>query len=322
MPQLRQDRFTKEWVFVATQGESQTLLELLPERTHAPRPHFAESCLFCPGRVSSLPEISSVCCPETSSSKIRVLLQPRPSCQYDGGDQEIVRQEFVVETSDHSLNSALLPETHYLSLFETLKARYHELARDPRVKQIILEKNQCNGSVGQEHSHWRLGGIGKTSAELEARLKTARQQFAESGRCSFCALLEEELHNGSRIVGANRRFVTLEPFASFIPFSTVIYPRRHMAAFAELENSELIDLANSIREIFVRFNIGLNEPDFTCRLDTAASANKYYHWSFAIAPRLSSASDDSKGKLRMNPILPERAAEFLRAIRVEQAIPA
>lgn len=318
MPQLRQDRFTGEWVFVATRGESQTLLEVLPELGRGPRVHFAEACPFCPKSAIALPEISSA---HSAFPRIRLLLQPRPPWQYEGSHPEIVRQEFIVESPDHAVNSALFPEAHYLSLFEMAKQRYQELALDPRVKQITLEKNQCSGSVLQEHAHWRLSGLEKSCADLDLRLRTARHQFAETGRCMFCASLEDEVQNGARVVNANRHFVTLEPFASFSPFSTLIYPRRHMAAFNELENCEIADLAGSVRDIFVRFHSGLNDPDFTCRLNSAFAANRYFHWSFMIVPRLS-AENDGHGKLRMNPVVPERAAEYLRAIRVEQAIPA
>ena len=321
MPQLRQDRFTGEWVFVATRGESQTLLELLPEAGPRPRPHFAESCPFCPKSAIALPEISSAHVAENAFPRIRLLLQPSPPWQYEESDPEMIRQEFLVESQDHAVNSALLPDAHYLSLFEMAKARYHELALDPRVKQITLEKNQCSGTLLQQHAHWRLSGLGKTASDLDVRLRTARHQFAETGRCVFCASLEEELQNGARVVNANRHFVTLEPFASLTPFSTFIYPRRHMAAFTELENGEVADLASSVRDIFVRFHSGLNDPDFTCRLNSAFAANRYFHWSFMVVPRLRS-EDDSHGKLRMNAVVPERAAEYLRAIRVEQAIPA
>jgi UDPglucose--hexose-1-phosphate uridylyltransferase len=321
MPQLRQDRFTKEWVFVANQGESATLLELLSEKLQPPRPHFAESCPLCPRSTSGLPEISSAHYSENSHfSNMRVLLQPHPASQRDA-NQEIFRQELIVETSDHSVNSSLLPEAHYLSLFKIAKVRYHELALDPQVKQIVLEKNQCSGNVLQEHAHGRLHCCGGISPELDARLRIAREQLAATGKCIFCASREKESHTGSRI-SANRRFVTAAPFASLSPFSTVIYPRRHMASFTELEDSELADLAGSVREIFVMFHVGLNDPDFTCRLDTAFAPNKYYHWSFTITPKLCSEGAGWNNKLRMNPVLPERAAEFLRAIRVEQAITA
>jgi len=318
MPQLRQDRLTKEWVFVATHGESLTLLEVLPETRNPPRPHFSELCPFCPKSIVSLPEISSIHGSENGFPKMRILLQPRTAYS----NPEILRQELIVESTDHSVNGALLPEASFSGLFETARARYNELGHDERVKQITLEKNQCSGNALHEHAHWRVSGMGITSSDLEARLRTARQQFAEEGRCTFCTLLEQELQNGSRVVSANRHFVTIEPFASPTPFSTAIYPRRHMAAFTELEDNELADLANIVRDIFVRFHTGLNDPDLTCRLETAFSANRSFHWSFTVAPQFSSDRHDGNGKLRLNPVVPERAAEYLRAIRVEQAISA
>src|SRR5437773_12503216 len=48
MPELRQDRFTKEWVFVASEDIKHPH-ELIVRRTHKPAPSFDPNCPFCPG---------------------------------------------------------------------------------------------------------------------------------------------------------------------------------------------------------------------------------------------------------------------------------
>jgi len=95
-----------------------------------------------------------------------------------------------------------------------------------------------------------------------------------------------------------------------------------MAAFHELDEHALSESAASIRETFAKFYIGLNDPDFSGRLNTAHARNQYYHWWCSIVPRFGSRTDNLEGKLRTSPVLPERAAEFLRSTRVEQAISA
>ena len=46
------------------------------------------------------------------------------------------------------------------------------------------------------------------------------------------------------------------------------------------------------------------------------------HWCLNIVPNLPIASLEKEGKMFLNPVLPEEAAQFLREVRIEQAIPA
>jgi UDPglucose--hexose-1-phosphate uridylyltransferase len=49
----------------------------------------------------------------------------------------------------------------------------------------------------------------------------------------------------------------------------------------------------------------------------------YYHWYLNIVPCLAPASTlEMKAGMFINTVLPENTAEFLRKVRVEQAIPA
>jgi hypothetical protein len=55
----------------------------------------------------------------------------------------------------------------------------------------------------------------------------------------FCQMLEEELEEQTRIVAVSEHFVALELYASPAPFSTDIYPRRHIASFGDVSAAEM-----------------------------------------------------------------------------------
>jgi hypothetical protein len=147
-----------------------------------------KSCPFCLESDAALPGISRHHGSKKSSAKLRVLLHPNPHSSTEPL-QEIVGQEFIVETPDHAVTSASLSETHYLNLLETIKTRYLEIALDPRVKQPVLEKDQSRQSLG-EHACWKLKAFGKVSGDLDTRMRIARRQFPEGGRHIFCFSLE------------------------------------------------------------------------------------------------------------------------------------
>jgi UDPglucose--hexose-1-phosphate uridylyltransferase len=119
-------------------------------------------------------------------------------------------------------------------------------------------------------------------------------------------------------------FVALQLFASPAPFSTHIYPRRHMASFGDIGGAELTDLAFVLKTILAKLYHGLNNPDFNFTIRTAPAeliGVKYFHWYLSIIPRLTRVAGFELGSgMFINTVLPEAAAEFLRGIRVEQAV--
>jgi UDPglucose--hexose-1-phosphate uridylyltransferase len=139
-------------------------------------------------------------------------------------------------------------------------------------------------------------------------------------------VVQEELQAQARIVMTTDHFVALEPFASTTPFCTHIYPRRHMANFGETSSDEIGDLARILRRVLAKLYFGLANPDFNYTLRTAPLENAgvdYYHWYLSIVPYLTpQPSLEMRTGVFINTVLPEKAAEFLREVHVERAIPA
>ena len=61
------------------------------------------------------------------------------------------------------------------------------------------------------------------SSQVRSRLQEALRHYDEFGECIFCAAIDEELQDKSRLVITSDHFVALEPFASPTPFCTHIY---------------------------------------------------------------------------------------------------
>ena len=55
MPELRQNRFTKEWVIVATERAKRPEELRVQRDSRPPLPHYSETCPFCPGNENSTP---------------------------------------------------------------------------------------------------------------------------------------------------------------------------------------------------------------------------------------------------------------------------
>jgi UDPglucose--hexose-1-phosphate uridylyltransferase len=332
MPELRQDRFTKEWVFVASENIKHPQ-ELVVPRARKSAPSFDPNCPFCPGHESrTSPEILRVPSPKGGWTlrviprKFAGLSSDLPESNFAPAIEGFGIHEIIVETPDHSLSTALLPEPQLLSLLRNAKARYDEICLDPRIAYAtIYKKHTVEGSGGPEHSHSHLIASQVIPPPVAARLQQARRHYGQTGDCIFCAALQEELDAQSRIVAATQHFIAIEPFASPSPFCTQIYPRRHMANFGEINGEELLDFARILRTILSKFYSGLENPDFTYNMRSSPVANagvNYYHWCLHLVPNLPIPGLEQEGKMLLNPVLPEEAAQFLREVRVKQAIPA
>jgi UDPglucose--hexose-1-phosphate uridylyltransferase len=152
------------------------------------------------------------------------------------------------------------------------------------------------------------------------RLHETMRHYDEFGECMSCVAIGEEIGEGARVVLESERFLVVEPYASNSPFSTYIYPKRHMASFGDINDAELADLANALRITLAKLYHGLDDPDFNYSIRTApaeCTGVKYYHWYLSIIPRLTRVAGFELGSgMFINTVLPEAAAEFLRNLDV------
>jgi UDPglucose--hexose-1-phosphate uridylyltransferase len=220
-----------------------------------------------------------------------------------------------------------LPEAQLARVWRASKTRYHQLSLNARIGHTTILKNHGPGAGSAlAHSHSQILASYAIPTQVSSWLLEGQRHYSKCQEFIFCRVLQEELEAQTRIVTTTEYFVALEPFASSTPFCTHIYPRRHMANFGEVSVDEINDLARILRGVLARIHVGLNDPDFSYAVRTAPAAKtgaRYYHWHLSIVPYLPPAvAIENAARILMNSVLPERAAEFLRSVRIEEAIPA
>ncbi len=337
MPELRQNRFTKEWVIVATE-RARRPEELTVKREPKVLPHYVPTCPFCVGNEPlTPPEVMRI--PEADPGwQVRVIPNKFAALRRD---LELVRKiersrrtitgfgvhDVIVESPDHSSVTALMSDAHVANIIRCYKKRFDELSADHRIAHVTIFKNHgADAGTSLEHTHSQLIAAPIISSQVRNRMYEALRHYDEFGECIFCATLQEELAEQTRIVLTSDYFVALEPFASSTPFSTYIYPRRHMASFGHIDPAEIADLAVVLRTVLAKLYVGLNNPDFNYAIRTApaeCAGVTYYHWYLSVIPRLTRVAGFELGSgTFINTVLPEAAAEFLRNVRTESAAPA
>lgn len=337
MPELRQNRFNKEWVIIATERAKRPE-ELKVRRQQPPLPHYSEKCPFCPGNENMAPPEVMHINGEGKDWQIRVVPNKFAALAREGEPTRKISRsrrtmngvgihDVIIEGRDHAATTALFSEEQVANLIRCYHARYLDVAKDPRVTHITIFKNHGTGAgTSLEHPHSQLIGTPVISHQVRDRMYEALRHYDEYGECIFCEALAEELHEGLRIVQCTEHFVALEPFASPTPFATHIYPRRHMASFGDIREEEVADLAKVLRTVCAKLYFGLQNPDFNYTIRSAPAENRgvmYYHWYLSVIPRLTQVAGFELGSgMFINTVLPEAAAEFLRNTGIEVPVAA
>jgi UDPglucose--hexose-1-phosphate uridylyltransferase len=336
MPELRQNRFTKEWVIMATERAKRPE-ELRVQRESRPLAKYSETCPFCPGNERlAPPEVWAS--PANGRWEVRVVPNKFPALAREGEPTRKVERsrrtmngvgihDVIVETPDHSLTTALLPVDTIAEVLRCYKVRFDAVSADPRVAHVTIFKNHgAAAGTSLEHPHSQLIGTPVISSKVRGRLYEALRHYDEFGECMFCTALQEELADKTRLVATSDHFIALEPFASATPFTTYIYPRRHMASFGDISAGEIADLAVILKTALAKLYVGLHDPDFNYTIRTAPRENAgviYYHWYLSIIPRLTRVAGFELGTgMFINTVLPEAAAEYLRNVPVDASVTA
>lgn len=332
MPEIRQNRITREWVIIATERARRP--EEFAKKTKEKKeiPKLVPTCPFCPGNEDKTP-------PETlrlngkNGWQVRVTPNKFAAVSTEG---ELVRtwrgikrtlsgvghHEVIVETPDHSLTTALLTDEEVGLIIESYRRRYRDVMADSRIEQVTLFKNHGESAgTSLEHPHSQLIALPVIPVQVRDRLEEALRHYDEFGECIFCRVMDEEIEEGARVVLENEHFVAFVPFAAMSPFHMWIFPKKHMATFEEINDAQAADLARILRRVLRKLYNGLDNPDFNYTLRTAPKESehiRYYHWYVSVIPRLTKMAGFELGSgMFINTALPEESAKFLRNVKVD-----
>src|SRR5215471_7202038 len=338
MPELRQNFATKEWVVIATERAKRPE-QMVQHRERKVLSAFVPTCPFCPGNEGQTPpEILRIPAAGDAPWHVRVVPNKFSALSRDVQPNRTIHRsrrtvngfgfhDVIIETPDHSKLLALMPDSYVAEILRVYKTRYDELSLDPWIAHITIFKNHgSDAGTSLEHPHSQLIATPVISYQVRQRFQEAMQHFDDFGCCMFCQIIEEELEEQKRIVLTSEHFVAMELFASPAPFCTHIYPRRHMASFGDVSSKEIADLGRVLRTVLGKLYVGLENPDFNFTIRTApteCTGVRYFHWYMSVIPRLTRTAGFELGSgMFINTVIPEEAADFLRGVTVDTAVPA
>jgi UDPglucose--hexose-1-phosphate uridylyltransferase len=332
MPQLRQDRTTKEWVIIATE-RSKRPHELKRVEPFIEKPPYKGNCPFCPGNEHLTPhETLAYRNSGPTDSKgwwVRVVPNKFPALSPEGSLERkeekgffrmmdgVGIHEVVIGSPIHNQLFPLMEDKQVEEVLLAYRERYLAIREDPRIKLIIIFKNHGEAAgTSLEHTHSQIVGTAVVPSNIRKKLEEAARYYDDHGCCVYCDLIEEELSFGKRIVEDTEKFVVLQPFASRLPFETWILPKEHQASFGLISMEDSKTFAKVLKATLLKLYSKLNDPPYNYVIHTAPIKDEqedYYHWHLQIVPRLTTPAGFEMGSgIFINVSFPEETAQFLR----------
>ncbi len=328
MPELRKDPITGRWVIIAT-DRAKRPTDFIRQPVPPPPPGV---CPFDYGNEQKTP-------PEVLAYRngggrdepgwrVRVVPNKFPVLGIEGGlDRQgegmydkmngIGAHEVIIETPQHCLTLAEMPERQIEEVLWAFKDRVNDLKKDSRFRYIILFKNHGEAAgASLAHPHSQLIALPVVPSTVKEEVDGARLFYEMKERCIFCDIIRQETLAGLRLVMETERFTVIQPYAPRFPFETWILPNRHGSHYEDADALALKDLAWVLRSTMRKIDRVLEQPAYNFIVHSAPVQEAelpHYHWHFEIIPKLTKVAGFEWGTgFYINPTPPEESARFLR----------
>ncbi len=131
-------------------------------------------------------------------------------------------------------------------LIDVWADRYFELGSRPEVTYVYIFENKGEEvGVTLHHPHGQIYAMPFVPPFAAAELHAARERLNAGGGCLHCEQIERE-SNGPRSVFSDESMVAFVPDAARWPYEVHLYPRRHVASIADLDDAGRTELAGAL----------------------------------------------------------------------------
>lgn len=331
MPQFRQDFITKEWVIVAPERAKR------PDQFRKPKekkekPEHDPNCPFCKGNEDKTPNAVYTQGGEKNWT-VRVVpnkfaaVDPNilPNRNQDGNflsADGFGVAEVVIESPSHNKSLALLTKDEVKNVLFAYIARFSALSENEHVDLINLFRNHgAAAGTSLEHPHSQIIATPIVPPNIRHIMHQASTYHDTYGQCPYCVLFNEEMAQGARVVIDAKSYLVFCPYASKTPFQMQIIPKRHYSRFCDITDTEVDELAETLRVTLKKLHVGLDDPDYNFVLRTSPTSDgelHYDHCRLVITPRITTPAGFEIGSgIFINSMPPEDAAAFLREVKAD-----
>jgi UDPglucose--hexose-1-phosphate uridylyltransferase len=158
----------------------------------------------------------------------------------------------VIYSREHQRTFTQLSIDEVYTVARLWRDLYRDLSSRYPTVMIFENSGEAIGQT-QHHPHGQAYGVSIIPPTLEREFETVAEDDKTGRGCPFCRV-REELSNGPQQVTANATWQAFLPPYVRYPYETHLYPRRHVANLALMQDDELRDLAAMLLQVINGYN--------------------------------------------------------------------
>jgi UDPglucose--hexose-1-phosphate uridylyltransferase len=282
-------------------------------------------CPFCPGNEWDTPgEVFAIA--DENGWQLRVVPNKFPAVRRVesvinrcGEDRSLTLparpasgfHEVVIECREHWDNPTQLSDAQFANIFVAYRERMKAMRADSAIKSASAFKNVgAEAGASLPHLHSQLLATPFVPETLQAELNGAKRYYDSTNRNIFMDMMNDV----ERIVHQNDMYIVLCPYAPRFEYEMWLFPVAPQPSFEMISDAECLELARVLKRTLSTLDRVLDAPAWNWLLHSAPAGEPYYQWHLEILPRTTRpAGYEWATGVFINPVLPEEAAQQLRA---------
>ncbi len=226
----------------------------------------------------------------------------------------------VIYSRDHNRKFTQLSVDEVSEVARLWRDLYRDLASRYAAVMIFETSGEAIGQT-QHHPHGQTYGVAEIPPTLEREMETVVQEHEAGRGCPFCRVRAELTDQPFEVAANDTWQAFLPPYVRY-PYETHLYPRRHVANLAEMQDDELHNLAALLLDVIRGYNQladGAMAPmPYMLGLHQLADERFHLHIEIQAVGRAPgklkyAASSESLWGLWLNDSVPAEKARELRA---------
>ena len=251
----------EEWVIVAAHRQNRPWSGENVEHANEGLPRYVDDCYLCPGNV----RVGGARNPEYES--IFVFDNDHPCVGSGAPGPERTADAFfrnrradgvarvVCYSPRHDLTLAELETGEVAALLAEWQRQYRELSAVPNVNNVLIFENKGEVvGVSNPHPHCQIYATNFVFKTIETEARASANYFQENRRVLFQDIMRAEHQDGRRVLLENENAVVFLPYFARYAYEVFVAPKRTVPSLADLNDSEVNDLADVLRATLIRFD--------------------------------------------------------------------
>ncbi len=230
----------------------------------------------------------------------------------------------LVITRDHEKSFAQFTDEETIEVLKVYKDRYNSISQDECGDYVLIFHNHGRlAGASVYHNHSQILSMPIIPPGILKNIKGAKEFFERTGEKIHEMLIGWEIERNKRIICENEKFIALCPFVSRTPYEMRIFPKKTSSNFGDIQDEDLMPLAEILNRVLRKLYIILDNPDYTFFIHSSPIKKDnldlydFYHWHIEIMPRFSIAAGMELGtNVFVNTVDPDEAAKLLREARI------